>query len=236
MQLARTQVASLAAAVAAALALSATAGHAQVINTLPPEYNFVGEADQSRNDVAVGESFIVPAGGGYLSSLTLGVEGVLGTANLVNLRTYLYAWNGSRPTGPALFQSATFSPPATNGFVFHTFTPNVSLTPGGSYAFFVSGIGLAQPAGFTIYGFAQRGTNPVDVYTQGLRVNANTTSFADITSTTWYQSYDRDIAFRAEFTAGPAVATPEPASIALVATGLLAVGVPAVRRKGVRAA
>jgi hypothetical protein len=221
-----------------ALALAASllaAGHAraQTISTLPPEYNFVADAYTGANFRYVGENFVVPggAGNGFLRSLTVGVEGLTGNPAQVQLRTYVYAWDGNRPTGSALYTSPVFSPPATSGFVYHTFAPDLQLTVGSSYVFFLSGVGLTQPNVATFYGIAQRGTTVQDAYVPGIRVNADDPNFANLSTTTWFKSPDRDIAF--DLTFGPAsVSTaPEPATWALFGTGLLFVGGAAARRR-----
>src|SRR5689334_10071932 len=107
----------------AASLLAAGAAHAQTISTRPPEYNFLADAYTGANYRYVGENFVVPAGpgNGFLRALTVGVEGWSGSPEQVKLRTFVYAWDGSRPTGPALYTGPVFSPPATQGFVWHTF-------------------------------------------------------------------------------------------------------------------
>jgi hypothetical protein len=223
---------ALAASVAGSLAATGSA-RAQTISTLPAEYNFVADAYAGANYRYVGENFVAPAGvgNGFLKALTVGVEGLSGSPAQVQLRTYLYAWDGLRPVGSALYTGPVFSPPGTPGFVYHTFAPNVQLDVGGSYVFFISGVGLAQPNTPTYYGIAQRGTTVADAYVPGIRVNADDPNFANLTTTTWYQVADRDIAFTLDF-GPPAVSTaPEPGTWALLGTGLLVVGGMSARRR-----
>jgi hypothetical protein len=217
----------------AASLVTAGAARAQTISTLPPEYNFLADAYTGANYRYVGENFVVPGGpgNGFLNALTVGVEGWSGSPEQVQLRTYVYAWDGNRPTGSALYTSPIFSPPATRGFVWHTFAPDVQLTVGGSYVFFLSGVGLPQPNNVTFYGIAQRGTTVQDAYVPGIRVNADDPNFANLSTTTWYKSSDRDIAFELGFGAAPAATVPEPGTWALLGSGLLVVGVGAVRRR-----
>jgi hypothetical protein len=219
-------------ALAASLSTAGVAG-AQTISTLPAEYNFLADAYTGANYRYVGENFVVPSGpgNGFLDALTVGVEGWSGSPAQVQLRTYVYAWDGNRPTGPALYTSPVFSPPATRGFVWHTFAPNVQLTVGGSYVFFLSGVGLPQPNDVTFYGIAQRGTTVQDAYVPGIRVNADDPDFSNLTTTTWFKSPDRDIAFELGFGPAPVAIAPEPGTWALLGTGLLLVGVGAVRRR-----
>ena len=110
--------------------------------------------------------------------------------------------------------------------------PPVQLSVGGSYVFFLSGVGLTQPNTPTYYGIAQRGTTVADAYVPGIRVNADDPNFANLSTTTWYQMPDRDIAFQMDF--GPAAVStaPEPGTWALLGTGLLGLaGVTARRRR-----
>jgi hypothetical protein len=217
---------------AAALLAARNAG-AQTISALPAEYNFVADAYTGANYRYVGENFVVPTGpgNGFLRALTVGVEGISGSPDQVQLRTYVYAWNGVHPVGSALYTSPIFSPPATSGFVYHTFNPDVQLTVGGSYLFFISGVGLAQPNVPTYYGIAQRGTTVADAYVPGIRVNADDPNFADLTTTTWFQTPDRDIAFQMDFGPAPVASAPEPGTWSLLGTGLLGVAGVAVRRR-----
>ncbi len=225
---------ALAALLAALLVapLTAERATAQVISTLPAEYNFAADAYTGANYRYVGENFVVPSGvgNGFLRALTVGVEGISGRPDLVQLRTFVYAWDGNRPTGSALYTSPIFSPPATSGFVYHTFAPDVQLTVGSSYVFFLSGVGLAQPSVTTFYGIAQRGTTVRDAYVPGVRVNADDPNFANLGTTTWFKSPDRDIAFELQF--APAASTvPEPGTWALLGGGLALLGGVAARRR-----
>ena len=221
-------------ALALAASLFAAGGaRAQTISTMPPEYNFVADAYTGANYRFVGENFVVPSGvgNGFLRSLTVGVEGLTGSPAQVQLRTYVYAWDGNRPTGSALYTSPIFSPPATSGFVYHTFAPNLQLTVGSSYVFFLSGVGLTQPSIATFYGIAQRGTTALDAYVPGIRVNADDPNFANLTTTTWFQTPDRDIAFQMDFGPAAVSSAPEPGTWALLGTGLLGVAGMAARRR-----
>jgi hypothetical protein len=216
----------------AALLAAGTAG-AQTISTLPAEYNFLADAYTGANYRYVGENFVVPGGpgNGFLKALTVGVEGWSGSPEQVQLRTFVYAWDGNRPTGSALYTSPIFSPPATRGFEWHTFAPNVQLTVGGSYVFFLSGVGLPQPNDVTFYGIAQRGTTVQDAYVPGIRVNADDPDFSHLGTTTWFKSSDRDIAFELGFGPSAVATAPEPGTWALLGSGLVLVGGVAARRR-----
>lgn len=218
---------------AAALVAGAQTAGAQIISTLPAEYNFVADAFTGNNYRYVGENFVVPSGpgDGLLHALTVGVEGWSGSPEQVQLRTYVYAWDGNHPIGAALYTSPIFSPPATRGFVWHTFVPDVQLSVGSAYVFFLSGVGLTQPDTPTYYGIAQRGTLVNDAYVPGIRVNADDPDFSHLATTTWYKTYDRDIAFELVFAPAQASTVPEPSTWTLMGAGLLLVGGISARRR-----
>lgn len=75
-----------------------------------------------------------------LNSFTLLLNDDNYTPDVIDLKAYVTAWNPgtNTPTGPILYQSEARSTSRASGFETFTFNPNISLTPGGNYVFFVS--------------------------------------------------------------------------------------------------
>ena len=90
---------------------------------------------------------------------------------------------------------------------------------------------LPQPNAVTFYGIAQRGTTVQDAYVPGVRVNADNPDFSQLSTTPWFKTADRDLAFELGFGAAPTSVAPEPGTWALLGTGLLLVGAGAARRR-----
>jgi hypothetical protein len=142
----------------------------------------------------------------------------------VKLRGYIYAWDGTKATGPALWTSATISAPGDDAFHEVTFNPgSVAITPGQQYVLFASISDVYDEISADDKGSWGRNNNP---YTGGTFVflnNGNTSS--QWTSTTW-STIAQDLAFKLVF-AGDAPAppdVPEPGSFMLLGSGILALG------------
>ena len=148
-----------------------------------------------------------------------------------SFRGYVYAWDGSKATGPALYTSPTTSLAGGAAFEPITFsmpTDGLTLTPGSQYVLFAS---VADPAvaassvGSSAWG--QPGSS--NVYGGGQFVFQNALDPSAWTSTTWSTGFlgtNGDLAFQARFGA-----VPEPTSIALLAIGGSAGLVRAWRRR-----
>jgi hypothetical protein len=128
-------------------------------------------------------------------------------------RAHLYAWGGSGTTGNSLFSSAEYEAPgSTSWSPINIAIGGLNLTANQTYVFFLQGT-----SGTGEYGQSAGDFN--DPYADGRFVYSGDggASWADLGS-------QYDLAFEANFTA-----TPEPASMLLMATGLS--GVAAWRRR-----
>lgn len=147
----------------------------------------------------------------------------------LSFMAYVYAWNGSMATGPALYTSGVTTHNATPStpFTKYTFTTGgLSLVPGDMYALFFSTTGLAGT------GRIQWESAPTDEYGGGSFIFLNNgESTAAWTSDSWTQGlFASDLHFEATFASATAT-VPEPSTWLLMITGLLGLGAVALRRK-----
>ena len=147
----------------------------------------------------------------------------------LSFMAYVYAWNGTMATGPALYSSGVVTHNATPStpFTKYTFsTGGLSLVPGDVYALFFSTSGLAGT------GRIQWEAATGDAYAGGNFIFMNNgENTADWTTTAWGSGYASDVRFEATFegTGGPVV--PEPSTWVMMITGLVALGLVALRRR-----
>ena len=173
------------------------------------------------NTQTYGQTFTVPTNGDTsLDAFSFW----LGASSTLNFRGYVYAWDNvaSRATGSALFTSAIASAPtsASGGFQqVITSTGGLSLTGGAMYVAFLSTSGVAGTGGIS---WELSATSP---YAGGMFVYANNgENTAAWTGQSWDNFGGSDVRFEMQFSAGQVSAVPEPATVALSATGLLALG------------
>jgi hypothetical protein len=151
--------------------------------------------------------------------------GVAPSSPPIDFTAYIYAWDGSKATGSALYSSAvqSFSGSLTpTEYVFNT--GSLALTSGSQYVAFL----FANSGGSA--GMPIAGTLGSDAYSGGSFVFYNTTNFSDLTTNSWDGASlfsPTDAWFKAAFNAVGAV--PEPGSWALMLLGFAGVGV-ALRR------
>jgi len=225
-------------AAAAVLALSPLAAHAGgVILSNPHDGGSIGVFDNSGVVPDTGEVFTAPTSG-TLDSLTFTVVG-----QIDNLQVGIAEWNGASTytTGGGVSAIDYESAVLTNLTGDVTFNPNVAVTAGANYLFFLTSFGL--PTNDT----ASNGVETSQTPTSGFDYIVYTVG--DPNSSPWIYdfNYQADIAFTAHITTpnecnvdhpracggdpngggGPGV--PEPAAWALMILGFGATGA-ALRR------
>lgn len=176
-----------------------------------------------------GQTVTVLAEAPRLDSFTFYIDG---PAEQV-FRGYVYAWDGSKLTGPALYTSPDRTLAGTPGFEAITFeTGGLELTPGSRYALFASVSEVyARTQGTSHWGYIRdRNTYPGGNFIY----DNNGGDFGRLSSSTWdatdASEFWGDLAFQARFSAVPEPATVVSASLA----GLIVVGRRTLRRRGNR--
>ena len=142
-----------------------------------------------------GQTFTAPSQAAALTSFTVYLKNL---SAYVNFKFYVMAWNGTKATGPILYQSQEMTTAGTSGFQGFTFdTANIALVPGASYVAFGT-VSSPTPGG------TGWGTANFYPYTGGSFVyNYSGTNFSLLTDTAWSSLSGLDLAFTATF-AGPA--------------------------------
>jgi hypothetical protein len=220
-------------AAALALGLAATPALAQDVDTTATYGGEIGSFG-TPNTATYGQTFTVGADNA-LDSFTMYLDS--GSGGALNFQAYVYAWNGSRAVGNALFASATqqFNGGAgTSAFDFGT--GGLNLVSGQQYVAFLTTTGVANSNNATALmpyvGFGN------DVYSGGDFVFFNNgNDFASLTGQDWdFNGGWGDAHFKADFTAGIS-AVPEPAAWGMLIGGFgLAGGMMRSRARKVRLA
>lgn len=213
----------------------------------------VGAARAAHAQIDTFSAWASSGGGGIRpfgtpNTSTYGETFVAGPASLLNsftfalqsdspfaFRGYVMAWDGLKATGPVLFASGDITTSGTST-VFTDYTVNtggIALTPGQKYVAFFStsqasnsGGGTSSMAG-NFHNFDPNGEFVFD---------NNGTDFSRLTSSTWDGNSSlfftiantADVAFRADFSAGPAP-VPEPGIVATALTMLGGTGLGLLR-------
>ncbi len=162
-----------------------------------------------------GQSFIDPTGYPILQSVTFLIDNPNSAG--IPFQAYIYAWNGSDITGPALFTSAqTVAPASGSSFVPVTLSSlDVQLTPGDQYVALYSTVGLAGSLGGAAWKLA-----PDSAYPGGTFEYNNSPTLPPPPGS-WNQFGNfGDAAFELTFSTAP---VPEPSSLALLGTAALGV-------------
>lgn len=182
------------------------------------------------NTATYGQTITAPATDNVLTGFTFELNVPAGVPYTADV----YAWDGSKATGTALYQSA---PQTTAGpssaFVPTTInTGGVALTSGQQYVLFLTTSGVQGALANVGGSWGQ--TQSQDIYGGGSFVflnNGNDPS--QLTTQNWDQNYlgqGADLAFSANFTSGAASAVPEPGSVALF-FGLATAGAGLLRKR-----
>lgn len=215
---------------AAMLAVPASAA------TIDTSGAYVAKIDSfgARSTPVYGQTFTVGSDNA-LNSFTFFLGG-----GAVNVRAYVYAWNGNRAVGGAYYASDARSFGGTTGTAFDALRFDVGaidLVSGGRYVAFLTTAGLTQPSGAGAW-MPTAGTFGSNPYGGGDFVYANAgDSAASLLARDWDASAGvlGDVQFRAEFSAGATSGVPEPAAWALLIGGFgLTGGMLRGRRRGAR--
>jgi hypothetical protein len=169
-----------------------------------------------------GQTFTVPTDENtVLTSFTFALRA--SASSMLNYRPYVYAWDGSKITGPALYSGGISSYSSTSYAPVEVDTGELSLTPGAQYVAFFT---LLDTDGTTIDGSFGSGSMGIhssfSVYGGGEHVQTNTADFNNLDDTAWFPFFGLDLAFKATFIP---VAVPEPSTWAMMLGGLALLGV-----------
>lgn len=222
-----------------ALTLS-TAPAALVISNLPGT-GTIGLFGEVFN-ATMGQTITAVAGNNFLDSFTFRLDDVL-NPGVVDFAGYVMAWDGTKATGPVLYESATRSTTNNGGAggfeVFEFSTGGLELTAGSQYVLFLSASKYFD--GITGQALMQTTLNsaPNGYAGGGLVFLNNGNDFNAVTTTAWNLDVfaTQDLAFTASFSstgpvvAGPAVPEPTTALFGAALVGVVGLS----RRRGARA-
>jgi hypothetical protein len=176
-----------------------TTAEAQTTITTLPSWNGSGNVFTFGEGYTptYGQTFTAPAGEA-LNNFTFYLnDRLVGTSQAHTFRSYVYAWNGSRITGPALYESGVMMTDGVpNGFnpVFVN-TGSVPLIGGQQYVAFFSTLGFSDG----ILDAGSWGLTTTSVYSDGSFVFSNGGSFSNLSANPWSSFSGRDLAFTMNF-------------------------------------
>lgn len=148
-----------------------------------------------------GQVFTAPAGDNVINDYSFLVSA---PQAVTGVTSYIYAWNGSTATGPALFSTGPFTLAASSGFVYRTInTGGVELTSGSQYiAFYTISENYGGNGGSARFGYAPGGG------LGGFAYQNNLSNFGWLFGNNWafFRDQDLDTVFIANFTPTPGAA------------------------------
>jgi len=203
--------------IAVLVAIAGQAGAVTTISTLPESFPmvFFGEGWTA----TYGQSIVAPVVDNVLDRWSVRVDDFVGTTDFAG---YVMAWDGSKATGPVLWQSTpqtSTNNGGSGGWEVFTFnTGGLGLTSGGSYVLFISASNYFN--GTADMAFVAAGATP---YAGGEAFwNHNGSDFSLLSTTNWtpfsVPGFDVDMAFEASFSPGGTV-VPLPGAILLAGLG-----------------
>jgi hypothetical protein len=204
--------------------IACQAGAATTISTLPVDFPAFAFGEGWTE--TYGQSITAPAIDNVLDSWSIQVDDLSIPADFAG---YVMAWDGSKATGPVLWQSppqTTTNNGGSDGYEVFTFnTGGLGLTPGGSYVLFISASEYLN--GTADMSFVACGATP---YADGAAFwNESGSDFSLLTTTNWEPFFGPggpgtvDLAFEASFSSGAAV-VPLPSAILFGTLGVGLVG------------
>jgi len=221
-----TKVAAVIRCGAIALVIATKQGDAQTVISTPGGATPVGPFGKP-DAQTFGETFVAPADN-LFQSFTF----FLSPAPSLRFRAYVFSWDVllGRATGPALYTSAPIIGPGPigSGFTAININPAVFLDPGLAYVAFFSSSGVGEIGEIALQ--STWDSPAANLYADGafvyLNNGENTGAWTTQTWSTNRQGPGSDVRFTMVFTA-----TPEPSSLVLAATALVAVAGAAYRRR-----
>lgn len=215
-------VACVVASVAGGVLAPARLDAQNIVPSGPPIGAFTGLGTGWYLDV--GQSFV--AGGAYLTSFSFWLgpafaqnftPGVGDPTSGVEFIPYVMAWDGTNVVGSALFQGAAVDVQGLTSYQEYDFsTGSLSLSPGAVYVAVLQAVNDGTHTGNVKVGSGFTGSGAVADNKQGQSVKPLTDDWA-ITNA------GLSTTFAASFSNTPVTATPEPATLMLLATGMAGV-------------